>query len=589
MSAQDYLVLVGARDAIEPVLGPARRRLAAAGWRRRASRPFLECWTPADGRLEVVEAFDGHGAFIGEAFDAAGCAPLDRASRRAWASRALDGPGARRLMREVWGRYVVIRNAAAGPTAWRDPSGAVECVGWRREGVGLFAGAPAAAFDALLPDDLEVDEARVRLMTDQPGEFRHALALTGLEPVAPGGRLTLGREGASHDQAWRPAEVYRRRGPPPAPEQMREGVVAVVRALAGSDRSWIAELSGGLDSAVVAAALSPGQRGRVRQWVNHHVADPEGDERVYAGAVAGRLGIALTEAAREAIPLTEPLFARAAAGFRPSLNDLDPGYNDDIAGRVAGEDAWGSLTGQGGDAVFFQMGTPHIGVDELFERGLRARPAVLGRVARWTRRSAWPSTWISAWRDHRRERRAWDHPWLEDLRGVPPAKARQINALAYCQAFQAEAVRGRRGPVVHPLLSQPLMELGLGMSAVDLTWGGRDRAALRRAFAADLPEILIARRSKGEVGAFYGRMVADSLPFLREYLLGGALAGAGLLDRARWEARLDADDLLWRGGYGVILSLALTEAWYRCWRSRTGRRRPSGDGRTRRSSGRTSP
>ncbi|MCH6070550.1 asparagine synthase, partial [Salmonella enterica] len=79
------------------------------------------------------------------------------------------------------------------------------------------------------------------------------------------------------------------------------------------------------------------------------------------------------------------------------------------------------------------------------------------------------------------------HPWTDDLAGVPPAKALQIAVLSFCQSFQGPSVRSRLGPCVNPLLSQPVMEAGLALSTVDLTWGGRDRAMVRAAFADALP------------------------------------------------------------------------------------------------------
>ena len=128
-------------------------------------------------------------------------------------------------------------------------------------------------------------------------------------------------------------------------------------------------------------------------------------------------------------------------------------------------------------------------------------------------------------------------------------------------------MRSRRGPCINPLLSQPVMEAGLARSSVDLTWGGRDRAAARAAFADTVPSVVLDRRSKGELGAYYGRAVAEHLPFLRDYLLGGALAEAGLIDPSL-DARLTREHLLWRGGHSELLSLAQTEAWVRRWRDR---------------------
>ena len=206
-------------------------------------------------------------------------------------------------------------------------------------------------------------------------------------------------------------------------------------------------------------------------------------------------------------------------------------------------------------------------------RRRRARLAVLHRLSRWLRRPLWPTALARDWREEVRHRADWDHPWLDDLRGVPPAKALQMSALAFCQTFQGPAVRSCLGPCVNPLLSQPVVEAGLALSAVDLTWGGRDRAAARAAFADVLPPSILDRRSKGELGAYYGGAVAAHLDFLRDYLLGGALAEAGLIDPGL-EDRLTRDALLWRGGHSHLLSLALTEAWVRRWRERLDRRIP---------------
>ena len=95
----------------------------------------------------------------------------------------------------------------------------------------------------------------------------------------------------------------------------------------------------------------------------------------------------------------------------------------------------------------------------------------------------------------------------------------------------------------------------------------RTLAAARAAFADTVPSVVLDRRSKGELGAYYGRAVAERLPFLRDYLLGGALAEAGLIDPSL-DARLTREHLLWRGGHSELLSLAQTEAWVRRWRDR---------------------
>lgn len=565
MAAQSALILVGDTPAaLDELLAPQARRLSRAGWSRRSSDPFIRVYTPTQSRVDVTRGLDGHGVLIGEIFDGE-ARRLPERERGVMGCGRLDVSRARSVCSDFWGRYLLIRRADGDVAILRDPSGALECVVWRKSGVTLVAIGCSAVIDPFLPDDLDIDWEELAALVRRPGEHRHSLPLTGLLAVAAGELRTVGADTNDGVQIWNPAEVYRRSRKTAAPD-LRAVVERSVQSLAG-DRRWITEISGGLDSAIVAAALTADQRRNVGAWVNHYVDQPEGDERAYARAVVARYGTVLTEVRRDGLRLDGQRLAKSAEGFRPAFNDIDPDYNDDIAARIEAAGAWGSLTGQGGDAVFFQIPTPLVGLDELYERGLQARPEVVHRVSRWLRRSVWPTAFLKSWRDHTRERSTWDHPWLDDLKSVPPAKAMQISILTSCQAFQADAVRSRLGPCLNPLLSQPVMEAGLAISTVDLTWGGRDRSAARAAFRDAIPHSIFDRRSKGELSAYYGEAVAGRLDFLRDYLLGGALSEAGLIDPGL-EQRMSRDAILWRGGHSELLTVALIEAWLRRWRTR---------------------
>lgn len=576
MSAGDYLLMVGDDpQQLDRLCREAAADLTGAGWLERLASPFLRLYVTTTSRLEATAGFDGHGVLIGSIHDAEEGRRWTGKERATIASRSLDEAGARSLMKSAFGGYLLVRRAGSGAVTFRDPSGALEVVGWRRPGVTIIASTPV---DGLAPDDVAIDMGRVSLMAEQPGEFFHDLAITGFVPVAAGALAFLGEGRQVSTQLWRPSDIYRRRGEVPSHEAIRRTVEMSVQALAGDEGPWIAEISGGLDSAIVAAALGRQRRDRVAAWINHVFPDAEGDETVYANALADRLGFELTAALRTGFVLDEQILAQASRGFRPGINDLDPGYNLDIDRRIRALGAVGAITGQGGDAVFFQMATPLIGIDELMERGPGARPDVLMDVARWNRRPAWPGTWIRAWRGAGRRAggpgrgRPVPHPWLEDLKGVPPAKRIQISALAYSQTFQQAAGRTRNGLCLNPLLSQPVVELGLSISSANLTRGGRDRALVRAAFQDRLPAIVARRRSKGDVSAFYGRTVSANLPFLRAYLLDGSLVAGGLVDRAWLEAKLTREHLLWRGDHAELLSMALLESWVREWSTAHGSR-----------------
>src|SRR6185437_1513765 len=53
------------------------------------------------------------------------------------------------------------------------------------------------------------------------------------------------------------------------------------------------------------------------------------------------------------------------------------------------------------------------------------------------------------------------HPWLQNLAAIPPVKRLQIHALTAAQLYHGHSRRGQAADLVHPLLSQPLVEFCL--------------------------------------------------------------------------------------------------------------------------------
>jgi asparagine synthase (glutamine-hydrolysing) len=109
------------------------------------------------------------------------------------------------------------------------------------------------------------------------------------------------------------------------------------------------------------------------------------------------------------------------------------------------------------------------------------------------------------------------------------------------------------------------MEAVLATPAYELTRGGHDRLLAREAFADRLPAALIQRRSKAELGGYYGRVLAANIDRLRPHLLEGHLARQGLIDRGQVEAALQVEHLIWQGGYLELMMLSLVESWVSAW------------------------
>lgn len=563
-----YLAVCRRQDAPEPLWLGALARAVPEDWSAGAPAPGV--FLASGGRLRRALSPQPWGVVIGDIF---GSVPSGR--QRGATERAAQ------LLDDAWGGYVaLIRDAHSGEwSVLRDPSGAMDCVVWRREGAVLIADSLPDWLGPWLPDELAVDWSAVAGVLADPVRASGRVALTGLRGLAPG---ELWSESGTQ-LLWSPGKAARR-PPIPASEAILRlpGLVDdVVGSMAG-ERILI-ELSGGLDSAIVASALLGAGKTPVCA-LNYHAGDLGADERAYARAVAERLGFELTAAAMGAPALNLTGLAAQARGARPPFNALDQQHEADVAARCEALSVDTLLTGQGGDHVFFQAPSALIAADAM-----NLGPGMLAVLSRRLGCSAW-GVLGEAWRARLKApptqpkpvyltTQAWaeglggvGHSWLQDLDGLAPAKRLQAASLAGALSLVGASRRGEVAQLRHPLLSQPIMEFCLRISVGDLTAGGHDRALARAAFASRLPACVIARQGKGRLTSHYGRAIAAGLGELSPLLLEGRLAAQGLLDRERLAGMLSVEHLAWRGGFGAILSLAAVELWAQAWEARIGAR-----------------
>lgn len=543
------------------------RKLGALGW--------TQCWSVADltvltapGKRVAVSMVGSRHFLIGD-WHPGGARSLS----------ALVGlnPQALDLARAVvsggWGKYVFVWRDHDGILhALRDPSGAIDCIHWRRDGLGVITDQWPEEADVLLPREVAVDWQGLSRMVDQPQYSVRHVALTGLETLDAGCLVRPGPQ-TSCQTIWRPAAFYGGQYAP-EPEALREVVDQTVATLTGGCPSVVAELSGGLDSAIAVGSLHAAGRTAGFSLVNYYGPWIEGDERLYARPMAQRLGVSLDEVAKPLEAVPADALARLGLGPRPALQGVDTTYDADMAERLSSREAV-SLTGQGGDAVFFQQATPWIARDRFQRRDPGALdPFWLSSLGRWTRRSAWavaavavrePAVPVDEADD--------DHPWLGGLAGIPPAKRMQIRQLANCQVFWRDCLRARAAPLVHPFLTQPVMEHCLAIPVDILTKGARDRGLAREAFGDRLPDAIRNRRNKGDLTRYYGRINQLSLPMLRDHLLDGCLATQGVLDKGDLAEVLTDERLIWDGQHNRIMLPAVLESWARNWEGRLRRSR----------------
>ena len=460
--------------------------------------------------------------------------------------------------RNRWGRYVVLFLGEDGAirSVFRDPSGALPAHAWCARGLQVVASDTPDWLAVAVRPPVDLDWDRVRQLVEAPFELGAPWPLKGLQSVAPGELRVLG---SSSEQVWS-AEAIAASDPLSAADSrrmLRQRLDVCVGALAGRRETGI-EISGGLDSAIVAAAAAE-VRVPVKLALNLRAGETETDERRFARHVAERWGLPLQERRRRDRAWTAEAFEATAGDPLPSQNGRDLANDAAVAQacREAGVEVL--LTGKGGDALFFQAHTPFAFADLWWDRPLRAPfSRQLPGVARWTRTSTW-SLLRTAIRSRLEGRCDGD---------LPPGKRLHLAALQSGIAYYSACRRGDVVDLAHPLMAQPLVEWALRTPIPTLVPAGRERGLAREVFTDRLPASVASRRGKGDYAGCFNRLAARNLPFLRDYLLGGRLAAEGVIDRGAMELRLQPETLCWRGGAAEILAAVSVEAWVRRWEAR---------------------
>jgi asparagine synthase (glutamine-hydrolysing) len=334
------------------------------------------------------------------------------------------------------------------------------------------------------------------------------------------------------------------------------------------------QLSGGLDSSILAAALSAA--GRPRSAVTFATRSAEGDERRYAQAVARRTGTPLAERLLEEGPLSfEPA---TSSGFRPGRNPLLDPLQQAVEDHAHALGASEIIDGAGGDNVFCALGTIAPALDAWRWRGPAAAWSTMADLAKLGDATLWRAARLTFARARRSPHPIWRqdasllnpgavvprpnfHPWLEAPPGALPGKFEHVRALVHIQHFL-----DRRSspdlPAVHPLMAQPILETCLRVPTWLWVAGGRDRAVARLAFSDLLPPEIVARRSKGSLQGLFVRRFRQSRAGLRDLLLGGGLAQRQVIDRAAIENALVQDP---PSDHDIIrlTEMAALETWLR--------------------------
>lgn len=488
---------------------------------------------------------------------------------------------AARLLENYWGDYLLLQPPDQANDAlhvMRDPSGGVDCVYSLSDGF-ITSDISLAAHAGLFSRDVDWDFIRWYLL--YPHLKNGRTALVGLRELLPGCRLAIRDNHSTLDVAWTPwrfVEPERRlRDRDQAAAALRHAVTVAVRCWAGIDRSVLLELSGGLDSSIVAACLQHSPAHVI--CCNLVTPVPGADERRYALKMTSVLEAELhvRELGFEDIRIDAPPPANAVAPSTWFLQHASNVLKEQIAQESG---THGFVSGGGGDTVFCYSRTAAPAADALAERGLLAGLSAMHDLAELHQCTVWKAAHLTFRKAYARPARARTadrtfvaatvaevkmdaHPWFSAPDDALPGDRERIFDLAGTQVFRDGLARAATSPLRMPLLSQPVVEACLAAPSWMWITGGRNRALARDAFADALPADILHRRSKGTFMSYSGAVYRRNRQRICDFLLNGRLEAHGLLATDALRRFLDGDASTPDGRFMRIFELCAIENWIR--------------------------
>ncbi len=484
---------------------------------------------------------------------------------------------------DCWGEYLLVQRAddeGGGIRITRDPSGGVACVYSVDDRPG-FATSDISIATRLGLHEKRIDWDLIAHFLAFPYIKTARTGLTGIRELLPGCSLHMHGRRAWISQVWSPwdfvAAMRRHTRTEEAAAALRVAVETAVSAWARVDGQALVELSGGLDSSIVASCLR--HASAPPHCVTLLPELPGADERLYAGAVADRTGTVLH---------AEPL-AVAASRFdapvpawctTPGIAPLQHAVDGIMAGVAAREGLDCLYSGGGGDTVFGFLGGAVPAVDAILagkpRAGLRAVVDLSGlhQCTYWTAAHATLQA-LMATRPQRQGAQTSlldpsmlpeapdPHPWTQGPRDALPGDRERIEGLAGTQLFRDAVPRAVDRWLRLPLLSRPVVEACLTVPTWMWITGGRNRAVARLAFADALPPVVLHRRSKGTFSQYNAAVYARNREAMRRFLLEGELHARGFIDDQALMDYMARPSVPRDGSYMRVIDLCRAENWVR--------------------------
>lgn len=579
----------------------ARLQLTTPGWTGALVLPGLKifhCGTHA-GSSEALALSRNAGVILGTMFEPCGdgtAAPLRKRIFTAAQTDRILSTGCRSLISDYWGRYVAFAHDATQRRTYilRDPTGGLPCLNTSHHGVELyFSCAEDCAALGLIELSIDWEFIARRVACDNPSS--HRTAIRQIAELRPGEQVQVHQGRTARTLLWNPWRVAQTspiENAATAAHELRRVGKACIQSWGSCYRGVLHLLSGGLNSSIVLGGLHAARSGPSITCLNYHSRGTDGDERYFARLAANHARVPLLEWERDnALRLEDMLTMQRSATPGSYVSWLQTGRREARLAREISAEA--IFSGSGGDELFFRTHGLLGAADYLQTRGLdRHFIAVALDAAHMENCSVWRvmRETLHRRRIHRRQivelpsgdrrrlvasdaiacapvfygaaQTSMDCPY-----DIPPGKWAHVQSLTIPWECYDPLGCDDTPQRVHPLISQPLIELCLRIPTYVLLHKGWDRAIARQAFHYDVPQEILRRRCKLGLQENVAEMLNRNVDAIRELLLEGHLVEERLLNRASIEKHLDGQPVMDGNFAREVFDHISTEAWLRSWKA----------------------
>lgn len=503
------------------------------------------------------------------------------------------------LTGNVWGDYIIVIEdiEKSNLFIFRDPTGLNALFYTKKDQCIIFASELSALVSAI-QDNLELDFEYLASYVIWGPHTTFRTPFKEVSELEPGMLIEISPSGLRSELCWNPIQYFdfHEQDKSINSFSIKELLQRVLACLTSEARGVYVDLSGGLDSSALLALLTKSKpsSSKLIATTVYYPSIASASELRYAREVSNFLHIDLVELnGEDYLPFKEILDSEKFRKWdRPSAQLLQLSLHEKHASIAGQFDCDLYINGFGGDQLFQARPTiplylcdymSSLKFAELFSEVKSASKqmcvpflSVMLNVFKYLvlhstgyydhfRWSYNPPNWCNEKMAQYAKREIFKPPFWDDLSKVTPAKSQQVLDIYDCSVQTDRGFRESYTRILHPFLSQPLVQIALAMPTKKLLSSNMDRIAFRKSMYNTVPNLILNRSEKGEHSGLYQFGLRSNFQEVEDLLMCGWLSTNNIVDKDNLRNDLRLACQGYTPNIWPLLNACTIELWLLAW------------------------